>query len=154
MATLSLPNTLFCHYSEFPLPEQFSFMSHINPRVITFTESLKLLTLKIIVTLNSESILLQILSEFTITASLVSLLISPVVMSVHRTRAQWDDVRDLFILRHLVEAMRNVKKSNTEFKKTVWHELTDLFTTKFEVILTPQQFQSHSQTVLSVFALS
>jgi hypothetical protein len=71
-------------------------------------------------------------------------------MAQKTVRAQWDDNRDLFAIQHLLRAARQGKKSDTGFKKDVWHELATRFAAKFGITLTIPQFQSRMQTVPSV----
>ena len=71
-----------------------------------------------------------------------------------KVRAHWDDTRDLFVIQHLLQAARCGRKSDTGFKKDVWHELTVAFAVKFGLRLHVGQFQSHMQTVLLLSLLS
>ena len=71
-----------------------------------------------------------------------------------RTRAQWDDTKDLFLIQHLLKAIRLGKKSDTGFKKDVWTDLERSFNLKFGVKppLNTSQFQTREQAVnLSLF---
>lgn len=57
-------------------------------------------------------------------------------------RAQWDDVRDLFLLQQLLHATRLGRKTDSGFKKDVWTELARGFTEKFGVVLQVSQFHT------------
>src|SRR5438477_4416190 len=57
-------------------------------------------------------------------------------------RAQWDDIRDLFLLQHLLRAAHLGKKTDSGFKKDVWTELVKSFTIKFGVIFQVSQFHT------------
>jgi hypothetical protein len=59
---------------------------------------------------------------------------------MRKDRAQWDDIKDLFVIQHLLKATRQGKKSDSGFKKEVWSELQKNVNTKFGVILAPKQF--------------
>ncbi len=64
--------------------------------------------------------------------------------------AQWDDRKDLFVIRHLLRATRQGKKSDNGFKKDVWTELQRTFNSKFGTTLDTPQFHSRGQTVNSL----
>ncbi len=64
-----------------------------------------------------------------------------------KDRAQWDDIKDLFVIQHLLKATTQGKKSDSGFKKEVWAELQRNFNTKFGVRLYPKQFHTWGQTV-------
>ena len=57
--------------------------------------------------------------------SIISFFSQAVLLSMAQnpTRAQWDDVKDLFAVNHLLKATRLGKKSDTGFKKDVWPNL-------------------------------
>jgi Myb/SANT-like DNA-binding domain len=65
-----------------------------------------------------------------------------------KVRAQWNDTRDFFVIQHLLQAARRGRKSDTGFKKDVWHELTTAFAVKFGLTLHVGQFQSRMKSVV------
>ena len=70
-------------------------------------------------------------------------------MAQNPTRAQWDDVKDLFAVNHLLKATRLGKKSDTGFKKDVWQDLVTRLAAKFGATLSVGKIQSHIQIVYS-----
>ena len=45
------------------------------------------------------------------------------MMSPRKERAQWDDSRDSFLVQGILQAIREGKKSDTGFKKEIFHDL-------------------------------
>lgn len=60
-----------------------------------------------------------------------------------KDRAQWNDIKDLFMIQHLLKATRQGKKS--EKGSLVWN-----FNTKFGVKLVPKQFHTRGQTAICI----
>ena len=65
-------------------------------------------------------------------------------------RAQWDDTRDLFLLQYLLRATHLGEKTDSGFKKDVWAELSQNFSTKFGATLHVSQFHTRGQAVRSL----
>jgi len=55
--------------------------------------------------------------------------------SPRKARAEWDDSKDMYLIRHILQATREGKKSDTGFKKDVFHALTTKFNTKYKATL-------------------
>jgi len=70
-------------------------------------------------------------------------------MAQNPTRAQWDDVKDLFAVNHLLKATRLGKKSDTGFKKDVWQDLVTRLAAKFGATLSVGKIQSRIQIIYS-----
>jgi len=71
------------------------------------------------------------------------------MVSPRKTRAHWDDTKDLFLIQHLQKATRIGKKSDTGFKKDVWNDLEKAFNRKFKVKppMSYTQIQTRMHTV-------
>ena len=61
-----------------------------------------------------------------------------------KKRATWDNARDLFLIKYILKATREGKKSDTGFKASVWKDLETLYNQKFNV--TPPVYASQIQT--------
>ena len=73
--------------------------------------------------------------------------------SPRKTRAQWDDVKDFFLIQHLQKATRQGKKSDSGFKKEVWSTLAKRFNDKFQrnkPLVASSQISTRMQTVYSL----
>ncbi len=64
-----------------------------------------------------------------------------------KDQAQWDNIKDAFMIQHLLKATRQGKKSDSGFKKEVWAELQRNFNMKFGASLALRPFYTHGQTV-------
>jgi hypothetical protein len=62
-----------------------------------------------------------------------------------KKRATWDNARDLFLIKYILKATREGKKSDdTGFKASVWKDLETLYNQKFNI--TPPVYASQIQT--------
>lgn len=63
------------------------------------------------------------------------------------TRALWDDDRDAFLVKLMLDQARAGKRADSGFKKEAWVTATDLFNAEFSVTLTVLQIKTRMQTV-------
>jgi hypothetical protein len=62
------------------------------------------------------------------------------LLTMRKDRAQWNDIKDLFMIQHLLKATRQGKKNDSGFKKEVRSELQRNVNTKFGVSLVQSNF--------------
>jgi len=69
------------------------------------------------------------------------------MVSPRKERAQWDDSRDSFLVQGILQATREGKKSDTGFKKEIFHDLAKQFNAKYNTKLHLAQVRTRMNTV-------
>ena len=69
------------------------------------------------------------------------------MVSPRKERAQWDDSRDSFLVQGILQATRERKKSDTGFKKEIFHDLAKQFNAKYNTKLHLAQVRTCMNTV-------